>query len=144
MEKLNQLIAQRAALVERLATDDVINDAAKFSAAETEISELDKKIERAKKAQSMAAAAAMPSGAGDANAAAIEAIAAVEATHHENHQLARTLPFDHYVRRARNELRGTSPDAYALVHGPQGFRTLGEQLRAVAGHYLSRDPGITD
>lgn len=147
MDKLNELIAKRGALVETLSTDALIDDDAKFRAAEAEIAELDKKIERARRAQDAAARDATPVGSSDANPMAeIEAVLEGEAQLGRRQEFARTANFDHYVRRARAELRHTAPTVYAQVTNPEtSFRTLGEQLRAVCSYYISgRDVGTMD
>lgn len=87
MSKLNELRQALGVAIDELGTDAMVNDAKLYEAKEAEIAEIKAKIDRAEKAQAMAASAARP---------------LVPAT--------------------------AEPDAKEV----KGFKSLGEQLRAVA------------
>jgi HK97 family phage major capsid protein len=136
--KLNQLIAQRAALVEQL-TDDVIADKAKFEAAEAQISALDGQIERAQKAQKMAAAAAQrathvaeegteATEAADGNRTLSSLVAEARGL---SRREMRSVVFDDCLSIARKGLN-------LSIDRSKVFPSLGEQLQAVFQHYASK------
>jgi HK97 family phage major capsid protein len=145
MDKIHELLDKRGTLCDEL--DGLLGDKAAFEAKEKEITAIDEAIERAKRAQSLAASTAKPSsqnGAGTGNDGQPVPVIDYEMSEYSGRRVRKTPEFDHYLRRARAKLReqgiSMTPD------GKQPFRNIGEQLIAVARYSLTggvdRDPRL--
>ena len=139
MDKLLKLRQALGVAVDALNTEEYVNDAAKFTAKETEIVELRGQIERMERAEAAQASLAKPHGESDTaivepEVRSYEAPAVVGAWSPHSSGRKMRAPFENYVRSARAEM-GFRPTA-------QGhYQTLGEQLQAVARHALATKAG---
>ncbi len=142
MRTLKELRKALGDAVDELQT--LIGDEAKFNAKEAEIGELNKQIARAEKAQAAAQRLARPVRPGEPGATEGDAplpLGSFERAHLDSvaPQRVRKASWqtNDYLTHIR-KLSGFQPDP--ALH----FMTLGEQLRAVAHYFMSRDPGAID
>ena len=137
---LNVLRRKLGELTDKLNTPEVIADAKAFDAVEAEIAATEGEIARGEKAQARSASLARP--VGDANSGARERAAEHLHTDAPVSSMAREL-------RAYGRREGEKPgfgDALSIARKNLGFqpaagshfRTFGEQLHAIADHYLSK------
>jgi len=139
MKKIADLRRERAALVAKLNTDEMLGDATAFGAAETELTALDATIARAVRAQALSADLAEPIitdphlAPRAAQKFELESSADDRFTRKAfNPAIARQ--FDGYVRSARAEMG-------FVVDTGKHFRSFGEQLQAVAKDALAARAG---
>jgi HK97 family phage major capsid protein len=142
-KRISELRQARADAIDAL--EGLIGDKDKFEAKEREIAAFDAEIARAGRARELAASRATPSAQNQAPSAQNNGATGAE-THivHEPYfenivdglRNVRKVPgFDHYLRKARVQLR--SAGQAASFEGPARFVTLGEQLRAVARYHMT-------
>jgi len=140
MDKLAELSRKRGALIDELNTDAIIADANAYAAKEAEIAEVEGMIARAKAAQARSAALARPVSQGVHGAAVssepevggdvtLSSMVREFSSLSQSHD--RRPGFDDAISVARRSL-GFAPQA------DTHFRSLGEQLGAVANYYLSK------
>jgi HK97 family phage major capsid protein len=147
MDKLIELRQARAAACDEL--ENLIGDKAKFEAKEAEIADFDGQIQRLEFARKAAADRAQRSeqnNAGGETASSQPILINNDVELSFSGRPVRKAPdFDHYLRRARAQLR--EQNVPLLAPGQQNaFGSLGEQLIAVAKYALShggeRDPRL--
>ncbi|WP_377299680.1 phage major capsid protein [Rhizobium sp. SGZ-381] len=138
MDKLTELRQALSRAVDQLGTDEFVRDAGKYSAKEAEIADLQGQIDRLTAARSRSASLARPvSGGASDEQVAITVPTGFSLDHLASRSVRQTWSADDYIRGVRSTLNFT-PDPQ------QHFGSFGEQLRAVANYYLTRDPGRID
>lgn len=115
MDKLSELLALKKRAIEKLGCDEAINSDDVTAAIKRELADIEKKIDRVKEAQALAAAQAQP-----ARAAAEESGAAAEDTVDERVE---------HIALSRAAQRGVAPAAAA--YGSAGREALNKFDRAV-------------
>ena len=126
------------------ATDELnglIDDPAAFDLKETEIKNLEKTIERAEFAQARSASLAKPAVVDEAPSIVPKQEPFVLEPYFEESligrgQVKRVPPFEHFLRKARAQLR--EQNVPFTPEGKAPFANLGEMLKAVANYYMSR------
>lgn len=139
MDRLLQLRQALGRAIDRLNTDEVINDAAAYAATEGEITELEAQIQRLEQALSRAAALARPVNGQGVDTNGADEIATSERTLsslvHEarsfSHREMRSVNYDDCLSIARRGLGFT-------VDRSRHFGSFGEQLQAIFRHYASK------
>jgi HK97 family phage major capsid protein len=147
-KKLNELRSARGKACDELEALIGV-DKAKFEAKEAEIKKLDEDIAQCERAIALAASKAKPSEQNNPGTQATEdragAPIVVEYETSYSGRAVRKMPgFDHYLRAARAQLRDAGV-SYLAPGQEKPFRSLGEQLIAVANYYIGgRDAGRLD
>jgi HK97 family phage major capsid protein len=145
-KKLHELRQTRGRLIDEL--EDLLGDKDKFEAKEREIAGMDEKIAQAERAQKLSASRARPNGEHDPfdRGFMAEGAAAVGDMFHREASFSgvgtvRKVPgFDHYLARARSQLR--SAGVPFTPEGVAPFRSFGEQLMAVARYAMTHGINI--
>jgi HK97 family phage major capsid protein len=141
-KKLKELRQARAKAIEELQAL-VDGDKAVFDAKEAEVHALDVKIKQAERALELSASLARPSTTEEpglqqqrAEPGSIMLDPYFEASL-LGRQVRRVPPFEHYLRKARAQLRDAGMSV--VPQGSSGaFKTFGEQLRAIARYDMTR------
>jgi HK97 family phage major capsid protein len=143
MDKIHELLDKRGKLCDEL--DGLLGDETAFTAKEAEIAAVDQQIERAKRLQALAASRAQPSRE-NGNATQLADVQPIMVDHeigYSGRPVRKVAGFDHYLRRARAQLR--EQGVAFTPNNAQPFRSFGEQLQAVARYYMGgRDHGAMD
>lgn len=124
----------------RKATTDLsshIDNADEFKKRKTELDDLKGQLERAVEAEQAMAALAEPADGSGARAADYQPAAGADGWSPGNASAATKRDFGQYVRRARANLSGTEHAFRPDTH----FRSLGEQLQAIARQSLAQKAG---
>jgi HK97 family phage major capsid protein len=135
-KKLNELRQARAKACDEL---EALIGSEKFAEKEAEIRKLDEQIAQAERALALSAQGARPSAenaAGNPSAEDSRPIILYEDSFSGRGQVRKLPGFDHYLRKARAQLREMGVSVTPA--GQQGFRTFGEQLLAVARYSMTR------
>jgi HK97 family phage major capsid protein len=141
MEKLAELRRKLGALTDELGS--LVSDAKAFEAKETEITEIEGQIERAKAAQTRSAALARPAngeGSSELTSAQFEAAAA------QSSNSMRSMVSQLRAGKSNDGRPAEFADAINIARKSTGFSfdkakhfgAFGDQLKAIANYYLSK------
>jgi HK97 family phage major capsid protein len=132
LKELRKLRGQKCDEIETL-----LDDKDKFEACEAEIREIDHQIERAERAQQMAASTARPHADNRNNDGAQTVVMdPYFESSISGRNVRKVPPFEAYLRKARAILRENGQGA--SFSGQNAFSSFGDQLRAVAQYGLTR------